>query len=175
MKIKLLLVALIVGSFAGQTAQAQTPNWDMMLTNPDQLGMPGDTLIYNADLTNGTGADLSLNGIALDFGTDPASSFYDVDFTNDFLNLGFVIPASGYNGSLFFVTWHPDATAGLMGTGLVRLDADIPATPSSISLPFSAGIPVINDVPEPGKIALLMGLAVPGSVFLLRRRQRYHG
>ena len=57
-------------------------------------------------MTNDTGADLLLNSLSIDFGTVPDSSFFDVDFTDSFLNMGLVLPVSGYDGPLFFVKWH---------------------------------------------------------------------
>lgn len=168
-----LLVILLL--FALPTASLSQTNWDFALTQDALSGPPGSTLVFAGSVTNATGSDLILNSAGLDFDTFPSSSFFDIDFADEFINTGLTIPQSGYTGPIFFVRWHADAPASLQGTGIIEIFADPPADPESILHEFSASVspagpPPVNGVPEPG-VVVLMAAAMLTSLPLVRRVQ----
>lgn len=148
--------------------EAQEANWDFSLTNPIQSGIAGQRLVFNGIITNSTGDALVFSSVSLDFQTDPASNYYNLDFTDEFLNTGLVIPSSGYNGSMFFVEWLPSAPADLTGTGTLDLTADGLALPNSIIVSFSAAT---TATPAPDALITAMMGTIPGVSLLLQRRK----
>lgn len=152
-------------------ARAQTANWDFTLALSDLSGSPGSTLTYSGTIRNDTGGDLTITGVSLDFDTSPHADVFDLDFADEFVNTGLVLPAAGYAGPLFLLRWHPDAAPDLFGFGTVEAFADTPADPVSIPQAFTAHVLAGGPapaVPEPGAAALLGALLL--ATFWLRPR-----
>lgn len=152
-------------------AQAQSANWDLSLANPDQLsqGISGETLTYIGTINNQTGTDLFLNADALNFTANVPNTAYMVKFSDDYLNLLGDVPTTGFTGSLFTVTWLSPVLAGTFGAGTVEMFVDPPASPASLAATFSVSVSAAS-VPEPGSVALLLGMSLTGAAFLRRRK-----
>lgn len=55
MKKKHALLTITLWAFVTSApARAQTDNWTLILSNPDQVGAPGPLLVYSRVVTNGT-------------------------------------------------------------------------------------------------------------------------
>src|SRR5205085_11896205 len=89
---------------------------------------------------NTTGGPLSLDA-GLDFLTSPEAENFTIDFAPALLAIDLVIPASGYTGAIFTVTWDADAVQGSAGVGTLSLLTGAPGTPGLISASFTLGTP----------------------------------
>ena len=155
MKTTVLFSMLAVSLIAGAPVMAQLPAWDLCLTNPIQTGASGETLIFEGTITNNTGSELNLTNASLRFDTEPLSTEWTLDFTDDFLNTGLTVPSAGYSGSLFSLQWSPSAPQGLQGLGTITMETGV--SPSSLERPFVARIS--STVPEPNVMILMLGSA----------------
>ena len=169
-RILLLLTPLLLA--LPTPSRSQIPNWDFALTHDFLSGPPGADLVFAGTITNSTGSDLILNSAGLDFDTVPSSSFFDIDFADEFVNTGLSIPVSGYTGPIFHVLWHADAPIGLSGLGVIEMFADPPGDPESIPLQFTASVVAgtSSSVPEPGDFVWIVA-ALSAALLVVRRRK----
>ena len=160
---------LVLCLFLASVADAQVPNWSFSLSNDNQTGLQGSTLVFNGTITNSSGSDLLLTSAGIDFTPNVLQSSYSVDFTDEFLSTGGLIPVTGYSGSVFFVKWDKSVPIGTMEIGTVVLFANSPAQPSSYSQTFTAS--VFSNTPEPGMLITLVSMGIGSSVLFLYRRR----
>ncbi|MGH3054946.1 MAG: hypothetical protein ACRDL7_08225, partial [Gaiellaceae bacterium] len=103
----------------------------------------GGTATYAGTITNSTGAALALDA-SLDFGTSPELNQFYIDFADELVALDLVIPAAGYTGPIFKVSWLLSAGAGSFGQGELVLASDAPADPLTQTAAFTLGTPGIG-------------------------------
>jgi hypothetical protein len=153
--------------------QGQRADWDFSLSDPSQSAAAGQTIVYSGTIENFTGNILDFQDIEVFFDTTPASSVYSIDFTQDFLAMNLEIPANGYTGSIFYLTWDQNAIGGLSGTGVVEMVPDASLNLPTLSRPFSGSVTSsISDVPEAsGSSLLLCGMCTVAAVVLRMFRQ----
>ena len=141
------------------------------LNPPAQTGSPGDTLVFNATLTNTGPSTVYLNGDAFDA---PCAGFSvdDSPYVNSFP----VSLASGqsFTGDLFKVNIGPGVAGGVY-TGSFTLigGADGNAQDNLGTDYFDVTVAVNPSLtPEPGTVALLVSGGLTGGASLMRRRRR---
>jgi hypothetical protein len=169
-----VMMVLALATF-WSTAGHATPivDWSLTLTEPQQAGPPGTTLVYNGVITNFTGEEIVLGIIAVGFSANPPpASTYVIDFTDEFLDTLGIIPASGYNGSILFVEWLAAAPVGLTSTAMVLLWTEDAPDAEPLSAEFSARVAPLAPVPESGTaLFVIAGLLVAaGRISFARRR-----
>ena len=156
-------------------SRAHADNWGFTLDNTDQSGLPNSTLTYSGSLTNTTGTDLPLLGLTLSPPAGSSTADYTIDFTSDFqsaiFNTGYIIPTSGYTGSIFSITFSPTASPGLIISGSLDILTDIPGDPPNLIQNFGATVTSPAATPAPSALVTVLIGAVPG-LLLLRRRQK---
>jgi MYXO-CTERM domain-containing protein len=150
-------------------ASAVQKNWDLVLSNPHQVG-PGGSFVFEGTISNLTGADLHMSNFGYSFFTLVGGGTLQAGYAQGLLDLNSTIGAAGYTGSLFTIDWAgvPD---GSVGWGTFAIDMYSPGAPQSVTrtLDIKIGQPQ-SPVPEPAfwQLATLLGL---GGLGLYRRRR----
>lgn len=163
----LIVTLLLLAALAVSGAQAQ-PLWGLLLTDPIQCGPPGSTLTYHVVLTNYAQRDLE--GIwAVTFNSPHVA---DAGFDPAFLAAvgGGFLPAVGYTGPLFYLTWAGTAPVGHQFTATTGGWYGPPGAPGEgHSAEYTAGV-CSPPIPEPSALLLLGGGLI--GLLVLRRRRR---
>jgi hypothetical protein len=167
-------IVLLVAVFAfwPNAGYADPINWNISISNPNQSGPPGSTLVFDGVITNNTGGDLIFDTVKIPFATSVSPSSFVKDFSDGFLSTLGIIPASGYSGPLFFIQWLNSAPMGAVGTGSFVLTAESPANPLSEAPSFAVAVSTVSSTPElPSShfVALSLALLALSRVFLPRR------
>ena len=91
-------IVLLVAVFAfwPNAGYADPINWNISISNPNQSGPPGSTLVFDGVITNNTGGDLIFDTVKIPFATSVSPSSFVKDFSDGFLSTLGIIPASGY-------------------------------------------------------------------------------
>lgn len=127
----------------GLFASADASNWSVTLDAPNQVASPGGTAIFSGVITNTTGAPLPID-LSLDLLTAPETEDFTIEFATPFLDLGLVVPTSGYSGPLFQATWGAGIPLGTYGVGELLFSAFDPADPTALSTPFTFRTPGVG-------------------------------
>lgn len=116
-------------------------DWTLSLATPAQIGAPGSTTTYSGTITNSSGSSLAIDA-NIGFTASPATQGFTVSFASAFLALNLVVPASGYTGPIFDVTWDSDVPSGTTGAGALELNAV--ADPGVVSAAFQLKTPGVG-------------------------------
>lgn len=139
-------------------------DWTISLATPAQIGAPGSTTTYSGTISNTSGSDLAIDA-NIGFTASPATQGFTVSFASAFLALNLVVPASGYTGPIFDVTWDSDVPSGTTGAGALELNAVGAANPAVVSAAFQLKTPGVGTFcsQDVGPIATESSLAVEDS------------
>ena len=173
---KVFWLIMLVGAWPkfifgfSQIADISTQNWNIELSAPQQVALPGSLTVFDGVITNNTGLPLVLDTANLNFTTSAPDSSYTKDYADAFLATLGIIPTTGYSGALFQIQWSSGVAGGTLGFGSFALTAEQPAIPQSLSVPFQLQV---DAVPEPGTFGLAMvaigGLVIVGGPLCLLR------
>jgi hypothetical protein len=158
------VIAALFCIFLMQSADAQL---EFSLNPADETGMPGTTVTFNGTLTN-VGADIVyLNGDSFS-GLGPGFTLDDSDFNNNFPF--FLIGGDSATADIFTVTLDDTVLPGdYTGEFSILGGTDPNAEDVLATQNFQIQVP---GVPEPGSIALLVGVSIAASGVLVRRRRK---
>lgn len=134
------LTCVLALGFALFAGAARAQQWSLTLASPDRVAAAGAITTYSGTLTNTTGAPLPFD-VGLDFGTAPETELFTVDFTPEFAGLGLQVPAGGYTGPIFRITWGSLVGGGTHGVGEIQLTATGVDTPAVVTAAFSLSTP----------------------------------
>lgn len=158
-----------------RASTAQLSNWSFALASTSMSGAPDSVLTFEGIITNQTGGEIILDAVSLDFDPAPYPPAYEIDFADEFIDTGLVIPPGGYSGPLFRLHWFPSAPIGAIGIGAVTLFVESPADPDNLSADYSAAVIAAGPpvaVPEPGLTSLLSVVAGGALLLIARGRPR---
>ncbi|MGP8238252.1 MAG: hypothetical protein ACLQVW_22965, partial [Limisphaerales bacterium] len=136
-------VPIDLRSFSG-TPMPTTPHpevagdWQLVLSDADQPAVTNGTVVYHGSIINNTGADIVLSVLDLSFSMAAPSGAFQYALAPEFLNTGGLIPASGYTGPLFVVTWSEAPAVGSFGSGGLVLMAETNLNLAPINGSFSS-------------------------------------
>jgi hypothetical protein len=190
-KVKRFFTALLVGALAaiamlGTTAaRAQLPLLDMLVTPSAQTGAPGDSILWNIQLTNNTGdtAFFMLTGFSDGFPITPDVSTSLVDFTP--FGVGTTLaPGDSLTLSNLYQADIAPTAADAVYDATAEMNYDL-YDDNSFSNFLADGLVASGDwqltvrgevapgaTPEPSSLAWFGSSALIGTACFLRRRRR---
>jgi len=162
---KLISTLFLMMLMAAIMLSASVARADILLTlNPATLsGYPGDTLTFNATITNTGPSEVFLNGI-----TDNVSAPLTLDDSLFFTTPASLAAGDFWTGNLFTVTIPASAVPYFTGSGYVTL---VGGADSSAQDVLSTQTFEVNVVPEPASMVLL-GSGLSGLVGVIRRKRQ---
>ena len=161
-----VLAGAIVALLLPSMAQAQA---DFQILDPVQSGAPGTTKTFHATITNIGSTDLYLNSDSTN-----AAPGLSLDDTFFFANFPLVLtPGQSVTDALFQVTLASLLAPGdYFGSFTLQGGADGNASGELGTRNFQVtSTSTASSTPEPGTLALLLGMGAAGATFALRRRR----
>jgi len=165
--ISLTFVTLILGSLTVARADTVT----LMLTNPNQTGTPGSTLLYTGFITNAGTLTVSISGVSLVLVDGSSGRIGEPGVSPDYMSMLPITLLPGQStGVIPLVTFTLDSfyTGPYPATMIYTLGLPVgdPGNPTSFAVQnFSA---TIEPVPEPATL-ILLGTGLAGMVGAVRR------
>ncbi|MCC7140599.1 MAG: T9SS type A sorting domain-containing protein [Candidatus Eisenbacteria bacterium] len=139
---RLVLIPLALLATAGAST-VDAANWSLSLNSPSQSAGPGVTTVFDGTISNGSGGPLEIDA-GLGFTLAPETDLFTLDFAPEFAALNLVLPAGGYTGPLFTVSWSTGVLPGTLGQGEFQLAALPPGDPGALTAPFAVHVPGIG-------------------------------
>jgi hypothetical protein len=161
-----LILVFLACLAAAPQAQAQIT---FTLSPSFKTGVQGQELIFSGTLFNPTASTIFLNDMDFLWTPAPAGNNFTIDPNVFFSNTpGTLDPSETYTGPIFGVVIKPTAANGVYnGTAEILGGPD----PDTFDVVGSSPFTIAVGAPEPGAIALLVGVGVCSVPFMLHRRR----